>query len=537
MSSAVSTSFDAVATAGPRSIVPSALVVLSVAISLVAYGSALIDDSYITFGAARELAEGRLANYNGDPIEQSSSPLHVLVLATTHRITGLALPIVGVALGIVFAAITIAATWWVSRRSGDSVRVAASASAIVAVSVPLTYWAVGGLEGPMVAAIVVIGVGALSLPDMPRSTPIAAVALCLLTFARPEGFIVVAVGLALTTAVRAWAGDARRVVPIWVSVLSFGATTAILRLVVTGHALPNTARAKARGLDVLRGVKYLATSLDRVSSLALALLLVAAGAAIVDAVRARDLRRSVIGAWAVTGLSLVVAAGGDWMPAGRFVLPWIPLLALLACSTTFGVRRVAPALLVLQLIGTGVFVATDSGGTLLGTSVTSSGRPPVPLVESRSIGVRRDLQTVPELVAIVDRIEETTGRTVTVSSGQAGISMFYLVGSGADVRFVDRFQLSTRDFDRCADLLRQNVFGALMEYGAWFAAEERCGVPAPDVVFEWGPSSAQPDLVGRYTVVFEQTAADISIDPTWGTGPFTHSQFVAVRNDLLDALG
>lgn len=190
-------------------------------------------------------------------------------------------------------------------------------------------------------------------------------------------------------------------------------------------------------------------------------------------------------------------------------------------------------MVVLQLVGTMVFVQSDSNGSAVGSSITSRGQQPIPLVESRSVGVRRDLQTVPMLVEVVRDLNDAIGHVVTVSSGQAGISAFYLFGSDVDATFIDRFQLSTRDFDDCSDLLQKSVYGAAMSYPAWLANEERCGVPAPDVVFELGSFADFPELTERYSLVFEQRDADLTVAPPWSTGPVRNAQFIAVRSDLL----
>ena len=63
--------------------------VFLVAVGLRYFVSTGRDDSHITYWPAYTLAHfGDILNYNGERVEQSSSLLHVLVLATFHKLTG-----------------------------------------------------------------------------------------------------------------------------------------------------------------------------------------------------------------------------------------------------------------------------------------------------------------------------------------------------------------------------------------------------------------------------------------------------------------
>jgi len=58
------------------------------ALGFLLFGSTGRDDSYITYWVADQFRRtGRIANYNGKAIEQSSSLLHVLVLAGLSWLT------------------------------------------------------------------------------------------------------------------------------------------------------------------------------------------------------------------------------------------------------------------------------------------------------------------------------------------------------------------------------------------------------------------------------------------------------------------
>ncbi|MDQ1396424.1 MAG: hypothetical protein QOG64_1683, partial [Acidimicrobiaceae bacterium] len=62
------------------------------------------DDPYITFWPAHTLATfGHIVYYNGDRIEQSSSIIHVLLLAALDRLLPLPLPLLGYGLALLSA--------------------------------------------------------------------------------------------------------------------------------------------------------------------------------------------------------------------------------------------------------------------------------------------------------------------------------------------------------------------------------------------------------------------------------------------------
>ena len=66
-----------------------------VVVAFLIYGQSGPDDAYITYWPARALAEhGRIWNYNGVRVEQSSSLSLVVVLAILYRLTPFSMPVV-----------------------------------------------------------------------------------------------------------------------------------------------------------------------------------------------------------------------------------------------------------------------------------------------------------------------------------------------------------------------------------------------------------------------------------------------------------
>ena len=85
--------------------VPAALVP---ALGFLLFTSTGRDDAYITYWAAKSLAQtGEITNYDGERVEQSSSLLQTVLLAALYRITSLSLPTLGIVLGVVAGAATV----------------------------------------------------------------------------------------------------------------------------------------------------------------------------------------------------------------------------------------------------------------------------------------------------------------------------------------------------------------------------------------------------------------------------------------------
>jgi hypothetical protein len=534
-----------------------------VALALALFPSGGSDDSYITYGAARVLARtGEIRSYNGEVLEQSSSLLHTVVLAAGARSTGLSVPLLGHVVAPVAGMVAVAATVALARQ----VRPASAllAGLLTATSAYLAFWTFGGLETTLATAALVVttlGCARVAAGGASRAQWLLAGGGILATvLVRPE------TGLLLTAALGAAAvlaggarprsrssaadptgagttGATRRLVLLVAGAAAACAALALLRWAVFGSPFPNPVAAKSGGLGSSDGASYVATWW--LSRFHLPLLVAAVAGAAVSLVRARTAAGALVCTMLGAVVGFVLLSGGDWMQGGRFLAPAAPFVAVLAAAAVTALpaprwRRVAGAtLLVVQLLAVVDLAATRSTATPLWAGSTFD---VAPAVSERfawyDLHNRVHRRNAALLVAAEPTFERLVGAgpPVTVSGVQAGFTLYHLFGEhGRGLRFVDRHNLVSDDFGRCDDLLEPSLrgLGRHITYDVWSRNVERCGVPMPDVVIEYGSIEDHPALVGRYTTVAQvQPATNRAVGRLPGVDVGTE-QFVAVRDGLL----
>src|SRR5581483_8072602 len=145
--------------------------------------SAQIDDAYVSYRYAANLTAGRGLVFNaGQRVEGISNLAWTLLLAVAHA-CGAALPDAGAALGwgAVFATVTLA--YVVSLRLTESPWVALTVAVAVAITTDFVASATMGMEGGLVAALLLV---VLWRWDRPDGSPVAlVVALVVLGATRP----------------------------------------------------------------------------------------------------------------------------------------------------------------------------------------------------------------------------------------------------------------------------------------------------------------------------------------------------------------
>jgi len=298
-----------------------------------------IDDAYISFRYARNLAAGEGLVFNpGERVEGYSGLSWVLILAAGDAL-GAPPPALAKGLGALLGAGTLLLVG-ARRRLPDLL-----AAALLALSFPFAYHSVNGLETALAAFLVAALV--LVPPDSAARRAGRHAAAALLVLTRPEGLAAVLLWTAaLRIARRAPLGRHHRLVA------ATAAGTFLLQLAFRGlyHGdwIANSARAKLLPLDFAlpAGLADLARFVWHAG--AWGVLLAAAFLAAVrpapedgaeDAGAAWPAARAV-GLFLLAFALALAASGGDSFPLWRFYVPLLPPFCHLAGR---GLARLAPA--------------------------------------------------------------------------------------------------------------------------------------------------------------------------------------------------
>jgi hypothetical protein len=296
------------------------------------------DDAFISFVYSRNLAEhGKLLfNLGEHPVEGYTNFLWTVLLAGFMKV-GLLPELMSRLLGTAFAVATLGTVAWLSRRlRGDDWSWWDALPALILAGVPgYACWASGGLETQMFTFFVTLG-AAWHLDEIAGEQPPrvrTAIAFAVAALTRPEGSLL----FALTALHRLLATLVQRRFTLGRAELRYVA--AFLVLVVPhflwrrwyyGWWLPNTFYIKSSGIGGVwaYGAHYLLRVVEQFHLWVVPVLVVAAF--LVE--RQRGLRLLVGYATLVVGVfALYVASvGGDFMGLFRFVMPVIPLIAVVA---------------------------------------------------------------------------------------------------------------------------------------------------------------------------------------------------------------
>ena len=520
-------------------------------ISFLIYGATANDDVYITLSAARAFAtNGLFSNLNGDPIEQSTTLLQVLMLTPFAAVLGPAqLPTAAWVIAIGFYVLTIVVSFVILRRSAS--RAVAFAGVVMVALVPsLSYWSMSGMEVSLTIFLVLclilwvdvmVASGRASLQHVgvrDFAMVVFGAMLVLLTFAaRPDvglySFAAVTVFFVLDVAVsRRW-----RVPLLWwgVSLLFLAGLTAVRRS-FTGQILPQSVIAKSGRpwsdrLD--EGWSYLTDSFGGLWFPAALMGLVFVALLRPPAI-ARHRLALLLSFW-VAALFGVIVSAGDWMPFGRFLVPLQVLTILLLLVSVVGLLPGQKVIVLSAVVVPMLFVSLDQVRNGRGSPLFD--RYQLQTVDeykrwsaadtrfNRWNGVHhRDLLFLEQAVPVIrEHLDEQS--TITIGSRQAGMVAYYLREEfGDQIRFIDQWGLSTSDFN-CADA-RTNRFGTLVDEELWLATAGGCSPPLPDLVF--GISRHFENFGDAYTVLVDiETVLEREARRTRPTG------WLVARSDLV----
>jgi hypothetical protein len=258
----------------------------------------------------------------------------------------------------------------------------------------------------------------------------------------------------------------------------------------------------------------------------------------------------------LANLAFAAASGGDWMEAGRFLVPTVAPLALLAArglgalSGRLGDAALALAV-VLQLGGALAIARDQATGMPLWTAPPWT--PPaaaavaVPSWFERSNRIhRRDLPLAHHLDRVVDALAKRQRRPVRVLSRQMGMVMFQLARSQPGrVETLDRRGLVDRVFRSCpiSNAVSRSAVGLGIDPVFAFRHRDElaaCGIAPPDVIFDLGvppPATTLARYGAELAIVYRQRGV-LSSGSEWFPGVRVDGKaYVAVPRDRLPDLG
>jgi len=288
-----------------------------------------IDDAYISYRYAANLLRGDGLVYNkGERVEGFTNMLWVLLLALISFVVSIDLPQAGYVLSVISGSMLLTAIYGLTYHISKNKWVSIFPVLLVGLTIHFNTWVLSGLETPLWAALIVLGIWAAMSNRMILASLLAG--LCFWT--RPDGGLL-GVSIFLPYLWKRWeeSDSLKKLlrkeweqykwfnpIIIW-CVMIVGLT--IFRLVYFGSPVPNTAVAKIGGIPVSRGLEYLTTTLRDggiVFLIPVYILIFGFG-----------YRRSEISLFVLLQTTYTVAIGGDAFYYGRFL---IPVMALLSCG-------------------------------------------------------------------------------------------------------------------------------------------------------------------------------------------------------------
>jgi hypothetical protein len=322
------------------------MTLLAVALAHSWHRAFLIDDAYISFRYARNLAEGNGLVFNiGDRVEGYTNFLWTLMMAGAARL-GLDPAPVSQAAGLVSSALLLWILYLWGRDLGFGTFWSLVTTAMLAVNRSYAAWATSGLETRFFTLLLVAGAWRLhaeirSLREGGSAAPISAILFALACLTRPEGILaaaVAAVGLLISSTVRRGGKG-------WSFLIQWSAVVLVLvgahvawRRTYYGEWLPNSFYAKVPGIRSVSGALYLAEFAKHNLLLPAIPVIVFLGIRLREALSRMRATLAPLGILVLpfTGLYLLYTClvGGDHFEF-RFldpVLPWLYLSAAALCS-------------------------------------------------------------------------------------------------------------------------------------------------------------------------------------------------------------
>jgi hypothetical protein len=326
-------------------LVPSTILVLGGSFF---FPSAGRDDAHITYWAAYSLSHfGEVLNYNGDRVEQSSSLLHVILLAMTAFVTKIDIVSLGKSSSILFGVASLVTLHILTEKIQP--KAAFLAAVLTGTSVYFAYWSFGGLETTLTAftsLLLILAYGAYLNKQGNYFDGMAGVAMATFIFAlvRPEMPVVLIcmvlgaiVGVLILDKLNP-ANEAQHQNYLFRLLIILGISLVIVSLTICfkiwyfDSPFPQLVIAKSEGFsfNVLRsGIIYIERQLffDSYIKVLTVFTLFSIGYVIWSQLKMKQVNPYILlsGLFLAAYTSFIFFSGGDWMEGGRFLVHLLPV--------------------------------------------------------------------------------------------------------------------------------------------------------------------------------------------------------------------
>jgi hypothetical protein len=463
----------------------SCLFVLCVCVVLLGYTGR--DDSHITYFVSEALANGEgLVNYNGDPVEQSSTLAFPVTLSAIVSATGLSAATLGPFVSLAFLCLSVlVATLIVSKTTISQL------APLSVVSVPIVYWGLSGMENSFyLFFLLVLGllVAIHSKMQMAGNYPsnralgheaasahvpaalegrdrvsrllyptLVSLTAMVLALTRPEFILVITLAVALFALIGLQ--NLRHHLVLATLILVGAAAGIVLRLLIGLDLFPNPVYAKASdpalSEDFAAGLKYILWTFAQVPSSFICAVAGLIAGVVYCRSQPASAEKTLIKLFLAVSASIfmfAIATGGDWMETGRFVA--VPVaLAIFAGLASLKTRH--------ALLLAVIFVIAMIADTYRVASLYFGGLPffnrhsyeaenfDVSPLEANNVIHARDIPFIDRAIPVLKQAAGEDGRVV-VASQQAGMVPYYLRREmGERFYFIDLLGLATQHVHAC----------------------------------------------------------------------------------------
>jgi hypothetical protein len=558
--------------------------ILLVIIGFCLYGSAGRDDAHITYWPAYTLAHmGKIINYNGEVVEQSSSLLQVVLLASFHVASGVDIVTLGRLVSILFGVLSLLLTYILASRFHTKAGPAAALATSLCGS--FVYWSFGGLETTLTAFCTLWLL--LKFDDILNSQPVSYfewghVSIATLAFitVRPEMPIVLGCIVLGTATIlfwkSLWAQVKGKLLFLTMLVILIVLSLFSVRYFTFGHFFPLPVSAKSSSFSaeqatnglryiygLLRSPSGLETGITPIGLFGITAFFCSLFHAYRNIFQYREDTQSLVFTlsicFSLSYISFIVLSGGDWMEAGRFIVPMVPIASVFVVSTIYIYFMSWSKYIVLF----GIFMLT------LSTNVN--------IVENQSTGVSnlhresyrkdlknaltnrkipydtyswfekynkvhaRDLVSIQKLSSIIRSHSKSDG--LNILSGQMGIVMYHLNKKYREnIEVIDNYNLTTNKISKCApedvNVGRSGSHVRILEIinniGYY---EDRCNIDKPDIIYHLQGEYDELLRDRGYIDIYRQEGY-MSLEHEYMEGStVTSDQFIMISKSLYKQIG